>query len=175
MDKSLVITRCTKAGRIGKEEIQRKNLSSHLPELYGKGLSPILCAIVMGESDNVMWERYRESIRKVRSEINQKLNVYSRADIAKSLPGGGVPKCEEVCEMMIHQKYKCYYCHKQFLMLYKNTRDPLQWSIDRVDNSKSHCLDNIVVSCLQCNLQRRTRDATEFYNTRNVTITKTEV
>jgi len=51
-------------------------------------------------------------------------------------------------------------------------REPLQWSLDRLDNDNSHTKDNTVIACLDCNLKRRRRDADKFYFTKNLTIKK---
>jgi hypothetical protein len=170
MEKSLQITRSGKAGRESgsTKEIQRKHFNSQFSDLRGKDLLRVLCMIVMNTPTN----EYVHACSHIRSEINMKLRTYKASDLSRSLPGSRECECEEICEMMIEQKCKCYYCHTEFLMLYKNKRDPLQWSVDRIDNSRSHCEGNIVISCLQCNLKRRTRDCTEFYNCKNLNVHK---
>lgn len=39
------------------------------------------------------------------------------------------------------------------MLLYKLVREPKQWTLDRIDNEYGHCVDNIVLSCLECNLK----------------------
>lgn len=172
MDKSFILTRSGKAGRVSgtTTELKKKTVpKGDNFDLKGDNLIRLLCTLLLGDPD---WNGSRETSGRIRSEIQTKLRTYHRSDNLRSLPGGGVPKCEEICELLIRQKCKCYYCHTQIIMLYQNVRDPLQWSVDRKDNSKSHCIDNIVISCLKCNLQRRTRDTDEFYNARNLVIQK---
>ena len=41
-------------------------------------------------------------------------------------------------------------------LLYNESRDPLQWSIERIENEFGHNNDNVVIACLRCNLSRRT-------------------
>jgi hypothetical protein len=45
-----------------------------------------------------------------------------------------------------------------------------QWTVDRIDNSIGHDIDNIVISCLKCNLQRKTRSADKFAQTKQLVI-----
>jgi hypothetical protein len=179
MEKSFNLTRSGKAGRESgsTKEIRRKNFTkNNHPSTYdlkGKELSKILCKLLMGE-DMTFTPSPDILCSKVKSEINVKLRTYKTSDASRSLPGTSISDYNVIADIMIRQKSKCYYCHKEFLMLYKNTRDPLQWSVDRIDNSKAHTENNIVISCLRCNLQRRTRDCEEFYISRNLHIMKEE-
>ena len=40
-------------------------------------------------------------------------------------------------------------------VLHEIAFDSKQWTLDRVDNALGHNVDNVVVSCLECNLKRR--------------------
>ena len=181
MEKTFHVTRSGKAGRESgtPNEITRKIFSTNekqtIYDLKGKDLSDILCKILMGENiTSFPTPSPNPTCSKIKNEINTKLRTYKTSDISRSLPGTSIDDYNVIADMMIRQKSKCYYCHKEFLMLYKNTRDPLQWSVDRIDNDKAHSENNIVISCLRCNLQRRTRDCNEFYISRNLQITKEE-
>ena len=46
--------------------------------------------------------------------------------------------------------------------MYKNKREPLQWTLDRVDNDLGHTNANTIVACLKCNLERRRRSDKKF-------------
>jgi len=175
MEKTFSLTRSGKAGRetgTSKELVRKKfGENTKSTDLKGKELKVILCKMLMGE--NVSFTPSPDPLcSKVKNEINAKLRTYKASDASRSLPGTSISDCDVITDMMIRQKCKCYYCHKEFLVLYKNTRDPLQWSVDRINNDKAHTADNIVISCLRCNLQRRTRDCNEFYISRNLQITK---
>ena len=37
-----------------------------------------------------------------------------------------------------------------------------QWSLDRIDNDYGHNHDNVVISCLECNLKRRCIDMNKY-------------
>ena len=51
-------------------------------------------------------------------------------------------------------KNKCFYCHCDLILLGFDSYDKKQFSIDRIDNSKAHHMDNCVISCLECNLKK---------------------
>lgn len=175
MDKQLEITRSGKAGREpgSTREIQRKTFISNTKhigsyDIHGKKLLRVLCMILM----NTPTPDYVQICTSLRNEMNHKLRTYKASDISRSLPGSPDCSCEYICELMIENKCRCYYCHIDYLMLYKNKREPLQWSVDRIDNSRSHCEGNVVISCLQCNLKRRTRECKEFYDCKNMVVQK---
>lgn len=170
MDKTLNLTRSGKAGRTPgtTEEIKRSSIKEgDIVDVKGSRLGRVLGILLMESPKS--WENV---CKKIKSEIIKKLQTYSRTDVSRCLPGGGVPSWEDICELILVQKCRCKYCHSEVLMLYGNRRDPLQWSLDRIDNDKSHHKENIVMSCLCCNLKRRNRDATEFYNSKNLIIEK---
>jgi hypothetical protein len=65
----------------------------------------------------------------------------------------------------------CYYCKSDLLMNY-TCRDPLQWTLDRIDNTMGHNTKNVLISCLGCNLKRRNRTVEKFLFTKQLVITK---
>jgi len=67
---------------------------------------------------------------------------------------------------------KCYYCKEEVYILYKNIRENLQWTLDRVDNDLGHINDNLVISCLKCNLKRRKQNDIAFLFTKQLDIKK---
>jgi hypothetical protein len=177
MDKNIVLTRSGKAGREAnttKEIVRKKTSQFHITGLKGKELSRVLCKILMEDVSPTCTPTPDPICTHVKREINTKLRTYKTNDHSRSLPGESVCDHDVIIQLMVSQKCKCYYCHTEFLVLYKNLRDPLQWSVDRIDNSKAHCESNIVISCLRCNLKRRTRDSQEFYDCRNLTVSRME-
>ena len=50
----------------------------------------------------------------------------------------------------------------------------LQWTLDRLDNSIAHTTDNVVISCLNCNLKKGRKNEEDFTFTKQLTITKKE-
>jgi len=57
---------------------------------------------------------------------------------------------------------KCYYCSKEVMLLYNKKKEQLQWTLERLNNNLGHYTDNTCISCLKCNLGRRT-DNHEYY------------
>ena len=47
-----------------------------------------------------------------------------------------------------------------------------QWTLDRLDNRYQHSDKNCVISCLQCNLQRRCLDDKKFLFTKQMNLIK---
>ena len=63
---------------------------------------------------------------------------------------------------------KCTYCSCNMMLLYKEIKDPKQWTLDRIDNTMGHNTDNVVISCLECNLKRRNTNMKKFMFTKNL-------
>lgn len=59
--------------------------------------------------------------------------------------------------MVLLQKscMKCFYCKEMVQVLYEHVREPKQWTLDRIENNQGHNKSNVIISCLQCNLNRR--------------------
>jgi len=65
---------------------------------------------------------------------------------------------------------KCYYCNCDLLILYNKKRDNTQWTLERLDNNLGHYNSNTCISCLHCNLQRRTDNYEYFKNGKQLKI-----
>jgi len=62
---------------------------------------------------------------------------------------------KDILAALKDSRLKCYYCGEPVNLLYDNVREREQWTLDRINNAYGHNRDNIVVSCLECNLHRR--------------------
>jgi len=69
-------------------------------------------------------------------------------------------------------KLCCHYCKDDMLILYENVREMKQWSLDRINNFLGHNVDNVVISCLKCNLNRRNLNSDKFLFTKQMTIVR---
>ena len=140
-------------------------------DISGKVLIRILGVCLLDSSGSVSGEA-----KAVKNEIRGKLSVYRSGDLKRWGEGFITPEniltWEDIAMMMVEKRCKCFYCHSSYIVRYKNVHDPLQWSVDRIDNTKPHIKDNIVISCLRCNLRRRQREHKEFYDCRNLVIEK---
>ena len=79
---------------------------------------------------------------------------------------------EEIIELLVKSKLICHYCGLKVFVLYKNQKEPKQWTLDRVDNEKGHNKDNLVISCLDCNIRRGRLNKDKFLFTKRMKITK---
>ena len=59
-------------------------------------------------------------------------------------------------------------------IIYDKVRDPLQWTLDRIDNSLNHTDTNCVISCLKCNLKRKTLEKKIFEKWNIVSVKKND-
>ena len=107
-----------------------------------------------------------------KKELHKKINSYKQQDIKKDKNLDGLISYEELLEKLVLSKLKCYYCRKDVLLLYENTREQKQWTLDRLDNSLGHTKDNVVVCCLKCNLERRCLNDEKFLFTKQMRIIK---
>ena len=92
-----------------------------------------------------------------------KLNGYKAQDIDKQkLEENKLITLDEVIELLVTSKLKCTYCKENVLLCYKNVREKKQWTLDRINNDFGHNKDNVLISCLDCNLKRRCIDMKKY-------------
>ena len=99
--------------------------------------------------------------KKIKSQINQKINSYKNQDIKKKRDHGLITY-DELIEKIVISKLKCYYCKSNVAIIYEDVRQSNQWTLERIDNAISHTNDNCVICCLECNLKRRCIDSNRF-------------
>ena len=63
-------------------------------------------------------------------------------------------------------------CKKVMLLMYEQPREKMQWTLDRINNGIGHHNDNVVISCLKCNLKKRTTDSEKFKFTKQMRLIK---
>ena len=108
-------------------------------------------------------------------ELKNKLNSYKGQDRKKHcFDNNYFISLERIIELLVACKLRCYYCRDQIYIYYKNIREPKQWTLDRIDNDQGHNMDNCVISCLSCNIQRKTLDDNKFKFTKQMKIIKRE-
>ena len=91
-------------------------------------------------------------------QIKGKLQSYKGQDKLKTLSEdkNEFMNVENVLELLVNCEHKCYYCKTNVKLFYEKVREPIQWTLERLDNSFGHNMNNCVISCLKCNLSRRT-------------------
>ena len=112
----------------------------------------------------------------VRGEIRRKLAGYRAQDVARGrapAAGDAAPGVEGTLARLLGSGRRCYYCEQPTKVLYGRARAPEQWTLDRLDNSVSHTVENTVVSCMACNLRRRRQSAEAFRAVRQMKIVRT--
>jgi len=117
---------------------------------------------------------------KILEEIKIKQSSYTIQDLKKNiLIRENIEKNqaitpEQIVEKLLISLYKCYYCKREVQILYENTREPKQWTLERINNNEGHTYDNCVIACLECNLKRRNMNIEKFEFTKNLKIIKKE-
>ena len=109
----------------------------------------------------------------LKKELELKINGYKQQDIDKNIYDSKLLiTFDEVVEKLVISKLKCYYCSCKLLLLYKNSREPTQWTLDRKYNDECHSNENTLISCLKCNLERRVKNIDKFTFTKKLRIKK---
>lgn len=115
---------------------------------------------------------YKKECKKA---LEQKIAGYKSQDVRKKIHNPEtLINIYDVKEKLLTSSLQCYYCKKTVKIMYRMVRDPLQWTLDRIDNTLSHTVENTIISCLSCNLKRRTIHKDKFVFSQNIKIIKTE-
>ena len=109
----------------------------------------------------------------MKHQLERKLSNYKQQDIIKHIyDSTNIINLEETLQKLIESNLLCYYCNKEILILYEIVRENYQWTLDRIDNSLGHNKNNVLISCLQCNLKRRKQGKDAFLFTKQLQIVK---
>ncbi len=54
----------------------------------------------------------------------------------------------------------------------KNIFEKKQWTLDRINNNEGHNHDNVVISCLDCNIKRGDMDSERFKKGKEIRIVR---
>lgn len=111
--------------------------------------------------------------KTIKREISKKMSSYRSQD----KKNGKYDDEQHISYDQLMQKLtscqlKCYYCNSNLYLLYQKRGEPMQWSLERFDNNLGHYDSNTCISCLKCNLQRRTSNHEYFKFSKNLSITK---
>ena len=162
MEKNIhLVSTYGKAGRLDGESIQRKKAPSVTVSdgwLSHHTLDRCICWLVSCSGE----EPASTIIHQVRNEIRSKRRGYQEQDRKRGWDPASVLSDTEVAEKMLVQRQKCWHCGSIVHVLYRDRYDPLQWSVDRLDNDIGHTRDNVVISCMRCNLRRGNKSIRTF-------------
>ncbi len=134
------------------------------------------------------WLNYKEQLRLINciyldieekniklliSDLKKKISGYKAQDVRKNvlLPLKFITY-EILVQKLVESKLKCYYCKKEMALIYENVRQMNQWTLDRINNNEGHNSDNVLISCLECNLKRKDIDKDKFLFTKQLKIKK---
>jgi hypothetical protein len=111
----------------------------------------------------------------VKKQISSKLNNYKQQDVIKKVyDERKIINLEEAISKLQESGLKCLYCKEDVYLLYKLVREMKQWTLDRIDNDIGHFHDNVVISCLDCNLKRRKKSSNAFLFTKQMNIVRVD-
>jgi len=106
---------------------------------------------------------YNHIEKEFEKEIKKKLNSYKSQDKQKNkFDNDKMITYNEIITKLYECKLKCYYCNCEMVILFNKKREGVQWTLERLDNNIGHYESNTCISCLKCNLQRRT-DNYEYF------------
>jgi hypothetical protein len=112
-------------------------------------------------------------IKIIKSQVSNKLSGYKQQDIMKKVfAKEQIITFEQVVEKLKSSNLKCHYCNENVYLLYKFVREMNQWSLDRINNDLGHTCENVIISCLECNLKKRTKNSDSFLFTKQLKINK---
>lgn len=118
-------------------------------------------------------EENREPCSLISQNIRQKLSSYKAQDIKnKKYHEKEFVSFIDVVNLLIEKTLDCYYCQEKVSMLYEFVRESKQWTLDRIDNDYGHNKNNLFISCLTCNLRRRTMYPERYVFTKQMKIKK---
>ena len=117
--------------------------------------------------------RMTDKNRFLISQIQGKIQGYKTQDIQKNkLDEPKLVDLSFVIEKLIDCSLLCFYCKEPVLVWYKHTREPKQWSLDRIDNDYGHNKNNVEIACLSCNIKRRCMYHDRFRFTKQLNLVK---
>jgi hypothetical protein len=126
-------------------------------------------AILKDLYQNIDTPEYRQAL----SQLEAKLNSYKHQDIMKKrYDETAFIKTKEVIDKLHECGLKCHYCNEKTYILYDLVRETKQWTLDRINNDVGHNMDNVLISCLYCNLKRRRTSKDAFLFTKQLNIVK---
>ena len=113
----------------------------------------------------------------ITQQIKQKISSYRYQDHLKGIYDAtqNIKTVDQIVELLINCKMVCFYCNKTVSVIYENVCDPTQWTLERINNDIGHNTDNVCISCLKCNIGRRTMHQKRYLFTKKCTETLVEL
>tara|TARA_Y100000385_G_C13017549_1_gene604576 strand:- start:609 stop:1124 length:516 start_codon:yes stop_codon:yes gene_type:complete len=122
---------------------------------------------------NIQNDIFFKEKKNILTELKNKLNSYKHQDIKKNRHDETkLITIPETIKKLIDCSMNCHYCKDTCLIMYKKVRHNKQWTLDRLNNDIGHFTDNVVISCLSCNLKKRRMDEEKFKFSKQLIIRK---
>jgi NAD-dependent dihydropyrimidine dehydrogenase PreA subunit len=104
-----------------------------------------------------------EMTKIITQQINQKITGYKNQDVIKNMfDAYNFIVFTDIVTKMNTCELKCYYCNRDLVIVYNKKKESIQWTLERLNNNIGHYKENTCISCLKCNLGRRTENY-EYY------------
>lgn len=121
-------------------------------------------------------QQYAIIAPQIVSELSKKISSYKMQDkVKKRLTmenQNEIITIQELIEKLHSSDLQCHYCEENIFLIYKVSRELSQWTLDRLDNDLCHTQSNVVISCLQCNLNKKRRDEKAYKFTKQLNLVK---
>tara|TARA_Y100001970_G_C14193871_1_gene836974 strand:- start:455 stop:970 length:516 start_codon:yes stop_codon:yes gene_type:complete len=106
-------------------------------------------------------------------QIKKKISGYKRQDkehknLQFTIDKNNQITFDDIIHLLKTCNLSCHYCKHNVFVLFANVRFDYQWTLDRIDNSVGHTLTNCVISCLKCNLERKTIFQSSFIDSKKI-------
>lgn len=105
--------------------------------------------------------------------LNKKCENYNQQDIRKGrLRFDQKYKCltapiltvSQVIKLIAEKGLNCHYCDTRTILRTHSKFKKNLFTLDRIDNFKTHRIDNCVICCYQCNITRSDAFTSEEFN-----------
>ena len=97
----------------------------------------------------------------IRQRVRRKAAGYRSQDEKMGRVADDNATPDEVLGLLRQSRLACSYCQRAVEM-FGAPRSPDGWTLDRKENHVAHTLQNVVVCCLKCNLNKRRRDTEKY-------------
>lgn len=118
-------------------------------------------------------EEEQEVSQIFKREIQKKIMGYRNQDFKKKIIDlNRLISLEQTIDLLMRSRLKCFYCNDLCELVYKTIFSKKQWTLDRLNNNNGHNYDNVVISCLECNVKRGNMDSERFKRGKNIKIVR---
>jgi hypothetical protein len=116
-----------------------------------------------------IWSREDPKTMKFLQFIREKRSGYKSQDQLKNFyDSTKFVSLDHLVELLQLSGLRCFYCKEPVKIVYEYSRDPKQWSLERIENDQGHNTGNLTIACLECNLRRRTMYYERYVMTKNM-------